>query len=100
MHLLVAIAEALAIPVDDLVLNRTTLQQLRIKNRHSEFDAAKSDTINRVIYIFLSWFHFEFALFTPVNESSLGSGSSFNYFLLFSSFNYFLLLYIPYSIAQ
>lgn len=50
MHILMATTEALDISADDLVLNRTTLQKIREKNRHDQFYEAKSDTIDKVIY--------------------------------------------------
>lgn len=53
MHILMAAVDALNIPYDNLVLNRTSLQQIRANNRHNQFDEAKSDTIDKVIHLFL-----------------------------------------------
>lgn len=53
MHILMATVDALDIPSDDLVLNRTSLQQIREKNRQNQFDEAKSDTIDKVIHLIL-----------------------------------------------
>lgn len=48
MHILMATVEALEIPADNLVLNRTSLQQLRENNRHYQFGEAKSEFIDNV----------------------------------------------------
>lgn len=48
MHILMATVEALEIPADNLVLNRTSLQQLRENNRHNQFGEAKSEFIDNV----------------------------------------------------
>lgn len=51
MHILMATVEAMEIPADDLVLNRTSLQEAREKNRKSQYDEAKTEFIDNVIYI-------------------------------------------------
>lgn len=51
MHILMAAVEALEIPANDLVLNRSSLQLLRESNRHKQFGEAKSDFIDNVIFI-------------------------------------------------
>lgn len=48
MHILMATVEALGIPADNLVLNRTSLQQLRENNRHYQFGVAQSEFIDNV----------------------------------------------------
>lgn len=50
MHILMAAVEALEVPPNDLILNRTTLQELRESNRHKQFGEAKSDFFDNVIY--------------------------------------------------
>lgn len=52
MHILTATAEALSISVDDLVLNRSTLRDIREQNRFSSSDEAKSELIEKVILMF------------------------------------------------
>lgn len=59
MHILMAAIEALEIPADDLVLNRTSLQQLRENNRHYQFGEARSELIEKVIRLNLSRYCFE-----------------------------------------
>lgn len=49
MHILMATVEALNIPADDIVLNRTSLQECRESNRKSQYDEAKSEFIDNVI---------------------------------------------------
>lgn len=51
MHILMATVDALDIPSDDIVLSRTSLQQIREENRHYQSNEAKSDTIDKVYYI-------------------------------------------------
>lgn len=51
MHILMAVIEALKIPADDLILNRSSLQLLRENNRHKMFGEAKSDFIDNVIHV-------------------------------------------------
>lgn len=51
MHILMAVMEALKIPADDLILNRSSLQLLRENNRHKMFGEAKSDFIDNVIHV-------------------------------------------------
>lgn len=53
MHILMATIDALEISADELVLNRTSLQQLRQENRHDQFDGAKSEFIEKVIFLSL-----------------------------------------------
>ncbi|CAH0550908.1 unnamed protein product [Brassicogethes aeneus] len=48
MHILMATVEALEIPADNKVLNRTSLQQLRQNNRHYQFGEAKSEFLDNV----------------------------------------------------
>lgn len=59
MHILMAAIEALEIPADDLVLNRTSLQQLRENNRHYQFGEARSELIEKVIRLNLSRYCFD-----------------------------------------
>lgn len=61
MHILMATVDALKISSDDIVLNRTTLQQMREKNRQDQFNEAKSDTIDKVTNSILNsyyWYNF------------------------------------------
>lgn len=51
MHILMATMEALEIPADDLVLNRTSLQETREDNRKSQYDEAKAEFIDNVMRI-------------------------------------------------
>lgn len=60
MHILMAAIEALEAPADDLVLNRTSLQQMRENNRHYLFGEAKSEFIDNVIRTHLSSYHFPY----------------------------------------
>lgn len=53
MHLLTATIDALKIPADDLVLNRTSLQESREENRRIHYDEAKSEFIDNVIRILI-----------------------------------------------
>lgn len=49
MHLIMATIDALDVSADSLVINTTTLQHLREKNRRDQFDEAQADTINKVM---------------------------------------------------
>lgn len=55
-----ATVEALEIPADELVLNRTSLQQLRQNNRHQS--EKKSEFIEQVISLKLSYCYFEYVV--------------------------------------
>ncbi|CAH0555072.1 unnamed protein product [Brassicogethes aeneus] len=48
MHILMATVEALEIPADNVVLIRTSLQQLRQNNRHYQFGEAKSEFLDNL----------------------------------------------------
>lgn len=63
MHILMAAIEALEIPTDNLVLNRTSLQQLRENNRHYQFGEARSELIDKVIRLNLSSYYFEYVVY-------------------------------------
>lgn len=64
MHILMATVEALEISPDDLVLNRTSLQQLRESNRHYQFGEARSEFIENVIRLNLSSYINKLKLFS------------------------------------
>lgn len=51
MHLLTATVAALMVPIDDLVLNRTCLQEAREANRRVQYDESKANFIDNVIRI-------------------------------------------------
>lgn len=51
MHILMAAVEALEVNPDNLVLNRTSLQDSREENRRTQYDEAKSNFIDDVIRI-------------------------------------------------
>lgn len=51
MHVLMATVDALEISADNLVLNRTSLQEAREENRKSQYDEAKTEFIDNVIRI-------------------------------------------------
>lgn len=58
MHILMATVDALEISSDDLVLNRTSLQQMRENNRHYQFGVAKSEFIENVMHLHLSSYYY------------------------------------------
>lgn len=62
MHILMATVEALANPADELVVNRTSLQQLRKNNRQKQFHDAKYELFDEVFYFNLSNNSFEYIL--------------------------------------
>lgn len=68
IHCISSTIEALDIFADEIVLNRTTLQQLREKNRHNVFDEAKTDLIDKVIDLSLclctKYYEYDFFLFS------------------------------------
>lgn len=49
MHLIMATIDALDVSADNLVINTTTLQHLREKNRHDQFNEAQADIIDKVL---------------------------------------------------
>lgn len=49
MHILMATIEALEIPANDVVLNRTSIQDLREDNRKSQYNEAKAEFIENVM---------------------------------------------------
>lgn len=63
MHILMATIDALEISADNLVLNRTSLQQSRENNRHYQFGEARSELIDKVIRLYLSSYYFEYVVF-------------------------------------
>lgn len=83
MHILTATIEALEISVDELVLNRTTLQQKRKENRHQESDDAKYELSDKVIVlnlnnyylIYARSFRFVFCLYVIVKKIQMSSSS-------------------------
>lgn len=75
MHILMAAVEGLGVPINDIVLNRTSLRKLREDNRHHQFGQAKTEFIDNVIY------------------SDLGSYASI--FLSCSTFLLFAFLFFP-----
>lgn len=50
MHILVAAAEGAKLPVDDLILNYTTLHRLREEHRRNEAENIQAEFIENVIY--------------------------------------------------
>lgn len=51
MHILMAVLHALNIAAEDLVLNYTTLNQLREKNREDHSEDAKTELLDKVIHL-------------------------------------------------
>lgn len=49
MHILMATIGALEIPANDVVLNRTSIQDLREDNRKSQYNEAKAEFIENVM---------------------------------------------------
>lgn len=60
MHILIATVEALGISADELVLNRTSLEQMREQNRQHQSDDAKSDLVDKVMILNLISYYFEY----------------------------------------
>lgn len=58
MHILMAVLAALGIPLDNIVLNRTTLQEQRKINRQKQFEETKNEFIDNVIYLNLISYYF------------------------------------------
>lgn len=58
MHILMATLQALDIPSDDVVLNRSCLRKIREENRQNRSDEAKSDIIDKVKYYLMSTYRF------------------------------------------
>lgn len=54
MHILMATLDALNIPADELVLNYTTLYELREKNREDHSEDAKTELFDKVIFLNIS----------------------------------------------
>lgn len=52
MHILMATVDALGISTDDVILNRTSLHELREENRHHQFGDVKSEFFDNVIQFF------------------------------------------------
>lgn len=62
MHILMAAVDALDIDADSLVLNRTSLQQMRDNNRHFQSIEQKSELLDKVISVKLSYYYFVYLL--------------------------------------
>lgn len=50
IHIIMAVAEALRVNVDEHVVNRTSLQNLRRKHREKEFEKIQAEFVEDVIY--------------------------------------------------
>lgn len=60
MHILMAAVEALEVPADELVINRTSMQQLRSANRHNQYDDERSDFVDKVKKLNLISFYLKY----------------------------------------
>lgn len=58
MHILMATIDALNIPADGLVLNRSAIRQTRQRNRINRFVEAKTEFIEEVIRLYFSILYF------------------------------------------
>lgn len=71
MHILMATVEGLGIPVDEIVLNRTSLQQFRKQNRQQGSDDAKHELFEKVIVLNLANNYLDYCRFLFIFFSQL-----------------------------
>lgn len=60
MHILMAAVEALEVPAETLVLNRTSLQQQRTTCRHDQYDDEKSEFVTKVKNLIVDVYYFKY----------------------------------------